>query len=50
MIQKLVSRRVEVISPSKIIVTSKLFNLITIKKQEYNAERKPNITFKTSTR
>lgn len=46
MIQKLVNRRVEVVSPSKLVITSKLFNLITIRREEYDTEKKSNITFK----
>ena len=46
MIQELVSRRVEVASPSKLVITSKLFNLITIRREEYVTEKKSNITFK----
>ena len=46
MIKDLVSRRVEVVSPSKLVITSKLFNLITIRREEYDTEKKSNITFK----
>ena len=49
MIQELVSRRVEVVSPSKLVITSKLFNLITIRTKEYDTEKKSNITFKART-
>ena len=49
MIQELISRRVEVVSPSKLVITSKLFNLITIRREEYDTEKKSNTTFKAST-